>query len=143
MGCPSIAVSLNSFTPPFHFTIASSFIANNIDLFKGLWKEDHFINVNVPNTDGEPEIAITHPSRRIYEDKAVGFSSPGGHQYFFLAGSWIGARGEDGSDWEAVMHGRISVSPIYLHPVNHAVEDRYRDVDFSGKRSGGQGGGKT
>jgi 5'-nucleotidase len=136
MGCASIAVSLNAFTPPFHFAAAASFVSANIGLFASLWSDDHFINVNVPNEETSAGIAITHPSKRIYEDKAVSFSSPSGHCYYFLSGSFIGAQAEEGSDWEAVSSNNVSVSPIYLHPVNMAIEDRYRKVSFHG---GGRG----
>jgi len=130
MGVPACAVSINSFRKPFYFETAASFIRNNLDLFLELWSEDHFININVPNIVGKPEIAITHPSRRIYKDKTANFTSPGGQRYFFLMGDYIDAHLEEGSDWEAITENRISVSPIYLHPINQALGDKYHTAPF-------------
>ena len=89
MGIPACAVSINSFSKPFFFETAASFVANNLDLLRDLWSEDHFININVPNINGKIDVAITHPSRRIYRDQAASFTAPGGRRYFFLQGNVI------------------------------------------------------
>jgi 5'-nucleotidase len=131
VGIPSIAVSVAPIKPPFPFEKAAKFVRNNIQLFLELWSSDHFINVNFPPPSSQVnEVSITHPSRRIYSDKAESFQSPNGDKYYFLTGESIHAREEEGSDWNAVQAGKISVSPVYLHPMNHEVIHTYQEAQF-------------
>ena len=132
MGVPAIAASLNTFTDPFYYEPVARFIAGNIETFLELWHPDHFVNINAPNEPGEVSgVRITHPSRRIYHDKLARFEAPDGNDYFFLYGSHIDAESEEGSDWDAVSHGYVSVSPVFLHPINRAEELAYREKIFS------------
>ena len=54
-------------------------------------------------------------------------------KYFFLQGAPIETVREEGSDWDAVYCGKISVSPIYLQPINHYDKDSYiKALDLNG-----------
>jgi 5'-nucleotidase len=133
MGYPAIALSLDGFVEPLHFEPLAGFVASNLELLRTLWDEHHFININAPNRpDSEPEVEITKPSRRVYHDMLVSYDSPRGETFFFLDGAPPKAELEAGTDWEAVHRGSISVSPIYLHPLNHFEDDRYYDAKFVG-----------
>ncbi|MBN2050968.1 MAG: 5'/3'-nucleotidase SurE [Spirochaetales bacterium] len=132
MGYPGIAVSLNTYTEPFYFDPVADFVAKNIDSLVKLWHPDHFVNINAPNdAAGYKGVRITHPSRRIYHDKLARFEAPDGNDYYFLYGSEIDAQVETGSDWEAVSGGCMSVSPVFLHPINHAEDLAYRTMEFA------------
>lgn len=129
--CPSIAVSLAKHRPPFLFDQASTFIAENIHILKDLWNNDHFVNINIPaelKTDFEVE--ITHPSRRMYEDQLVKFISPNKDTYYFLSGKGVASSDLKGEDSSAILKGNISLSPIYLHPVNHREDEMYQSAEF-------------
>ncbi len=131
VGLPSIAVSVAPLKPPFPFEKAARFVRNNIELLLELWSSDHFININFPPPSVQVnDVAITHPSRRIYSDKAESFQSPNGDIYYFLTGDSIHAEEEEGSDWNAVQAGKISISPVYLHPMNHEVIHTYQEAQF-------------
>ncbi|MEW5816109.1 MAG: 5'/3'-nucleotidase SurE [Spirochaetota bacterium] len=131
MGRPSIAVSVTSTAPPFFFDRAADFVLRNLDIFVSLWNEDHFLNINVPNSNTRVfKITVTHPSRRIYRDQQVNFTAPEGEKYYFLKGSTPAAGIEENSDWDAINKGNISVCPVYLHPLNHTNGRRYRDTIF-------------
>ena len=128
---PGIAVSLDAKAPPYHFELAAEFTARNLELLAGLWHPDHFININVPNSgDLSTGYLITHPSRRLYKDGLAQSDSPGGDTYLFLKGAVPHAEPEDNSDWEAVTGGKISVSPVYLHPINHEYDRAYHEARF-------------
>jgi 5'-nucleotidase len=130
-GIPAIAVSVAALKPPFPLQEAARFIGEQLERFTGLWRADHFININYPAAgDARPTTVITHPSRRIYNDTVSSFTTPKGHIYYFLNGEPIHAREEKGSDWNAIQEGKISVSPVYLHPMNHQVEIHYREAGF-------------
>ncbi|MFP4363950.1 MAG: 5'/3'-nucleotidase SurE [Spirochaetia bacterium] len=132
MGYPGIAVSLATYTPPFHFEQAAAFIAKNLMLFLDLWAVDHFINVNFPNSlDPFTKVEITHPTRRRYNDSLEKFKAPNGDLYYFLKGTKVESDGIEGSDFSAVDRGSVSVSPVYLHPVNHEEDKAYRNAGFT------------
>jgi len=129
--CPAIAVSLAKHIPPLDFEKTSTFIADNIDLIVSLWNSDHFLNINVPSTLNEDfSVEITHPSRRIYTDKLVEFVSPNKDTYYFLTGTGIASSDLKGEDSSAILKGNISLSPIYLHPVNHTEDEMYKSAEF-------------
>jgi 5'-nucleotidase len=131
MSVPGIAVSINTYAEPFHLNPISEFVSDHLEDFRNLWNPRHFININAPNTDSRDfRVRVTHPSWRIYEDRLEKFDSPRGDTYFFLSGSPAEGPIEEGSDWHAVLEGELSVSPIYLNPVDHHEDEAYRDALF-------------
>ncbi len=129
--CPAIAVSLTAHKPPYDFDKASSFVSNNIHYFLKYWHNDHFININVPNELKKNYIVeITHPSRRTYNDKLVKFVSPREDIYYFLSGSRVESSDLEGEDSSAILRGNVSLSPIYLHPVNHKEDELYESIEY-------------
>lgn len=129
-GLPGIAISLNSFHQPFHFSPVATFVRDNLDAMLALWNSDHFININAPNREDPTGVSITTPAMRRYDDELLPFEPPRGGTYYFVDGRPSETVLEDGTDWHAVEEGRISVSPVMLNPVNHAVEEHYRTSSF-------------
>jgi 5'-nucleotidase len=133
MGIPGIALSVNSYSPPFYMDPLAGFLANNLEKLVGLWNPRHLININGPNVDSDQlSVEVTHPSWRMYHDQLEEFRSPRGERYYFLNGHPIDNEMEEGSDWTAVARGKISISPIYLNAVDHHEDEAYKTVDFSG-----------
>lgn len=128
---PGIALSLNARTPPFHFNVLSEFLSENLELLLEMWHPDHFININAPNLEhGRLNVKVTHPSRRVYKDRIEKFHAPNGDMYMFFSGELPEAEAERGSDWEAVSEGNLSLSPVFLHPINHEHESLYDPARF-------------
>lgn len=135
MGRPSVACSLSAYAPPYHLEFPIAFLARHLEDFRRLWAEDHFLNINFPNSSTPPSRpVVTHPARRIYRDALVRFEAPNGDLYCFLGGQTPEAAREENSDYTAIESGRISLSPILIHPGNHDIEDRYQRT-FSEKQS--------
>jgi len=131
MGIPGIAVSINAYSPPFHLDPVAGFVTEHLDDFRQLWNPRHFININAPNLDlADFPVRVTFPSWRIYQDNLERFDSPRGETYYFLQGRPLEGPLEEGSDWHAVSEGAVSVSPIYLNPVDHHEDEAYRDALF-------------
>ncbi len=129
MGKPGIACSLNAYSPPFYLEYPVEFIVRNLASLCSLWASDHFLNINFPNLDTDgPTPMITFPTRRIYRDELVQFKAPNGDHYCFYGGGVPEAEMEDGSDYWSIERGNISLSPIFIHPTNHEMEGRYRNV---------------
>jgi 5'-nucleotidase len=130
MGRPAVACSLATYVPPYHLDFPARFLAGNLRTFASLWAEDHFLNVNFPNSGGPSRPEVTFPARRVYKDALVRFEAPNGDLYCFLDGQRPEAREEAGTDYLAVQRGAISLSPILIHPANHEIEDRYRQAVY-------------
>lgn len=130
-GIPGIAASLDSFTPPLHFTPIARFIADHLRELIELWNPDHFININAPNVDAEHlPVQITRPSVRRYADTLHRWDPPRGGVYYFVDGRLDSDPPEPGTDWHAISEGAISISPVMLNPINHTVEDAYQRASF-------------
>jgi len=133
---PGIAVSLAKRRSPYDFSGAASFIGENISLLRELWNRDHFMNINIPERLGEYySVEITHPSIRNYEDELVRFTAPKGDVYYFLSGIGIESSDLSGEDSSAILKGNISISPVYLHPVNHKEDEMYKAAEFKRVKS--------
>lgn len=131
MGRPGVALSLDGFRDPLYFEPLARFFAENFDEFLSLWSAEHFININAPNTpDQGKAVEITSPAVRLYNDRLRSFESPRGEMYYFLDGSPAETELQPGTDWYAVHNGAISVSPIYLNPVNHRDDRAYQNATF-------------
>jgi 5'-nucleotidase len=129
--CPGIAVSLDQRREPYDFSRASGFISENLAILRDLWKNNHFININIPSRLApDYSVEITHPSIRKYEDELVSFKAPRGDTYYFLSGKGIESSDLSGEDSSAILKGNISVSPVYLHPFNHKEDDLYRKAPY-------------
>ena len=131
MGIPGVALSIHAYSGPWNFGALACFAAKNLELFCKFFDRQHFINVNAPH-DGKMSapIEITHPCYRSYNDRMVKFTAPRGEDYWFLKGAPIDNSDEEGSDWNAVVRGSISVSPIHLHPLNNMVDHEYELAQF-------------
>ncbi|MBT3274914.1 MAG: 5'/3'-nucleotidase SurE, partial [Spirochaetales bacterium] len=133
MGCPGIAVSLAGHDVNLDYTAAASFIVENAAALAGLWTDNHFININFPDKIVfSAGVCVTHPSRRVYEDNLVVRSESKTTKTFALEGALNYAEYEEGSDWEAIKSGAVSVSPILLHPLNQSGNEAYHSIKFKG-----------
>ncbi|TVR33107.1 MAG: 5'/3'-nucleotidase SurE [Spirochaetaceae bacterium] len=131
MGFPGVALSLDGFSEPLHFEPLAEFVADYIEDLHALWNPHHFININAPNTPGSVErVEITHPCRRLYNDRLHEFRAPLGETYYFMAGSPVENELTPGTDWYALSRGSLSISPIGIDPINHHDDEAYRRALF-------------
>ena len=115
-GVPSFAVSLASFQD-VRFDVAARWariIASKI-MREGLPPRT-FLNVNVPNLPAEEikGFSITRQGRSIYEQRVLKRFDPRGTEYYWLTGELPTGEPEDGTDFEAVFRGFVSITPIHL-----------------------------
>jgi len=122
LGVPSIAMSLLG-RGPYDFSAAAAFAARLARwvLERGL-PPDTLLNVNVPpDRDGVAPNAVelTRMGRRRYGDAIVEKVDPRGRKYYWIAGDEVPFVAEEGTDFHAVQHGRISVTPIHMDLTNY------------------------
>jgi 5'-nucleotidase len=136
LGVPGVAVSLNTFSPPYYLETAARFIADNAERFKNLWIESgdraHFLNINVPNVERfEGSVHIASPAKLAYENRLESFTSARGETYSFYAGNKrVGIDEDISTDISLIGEGNIVVSPVEVYPALSETVGRYEAEDF-------------
>jgi len=122
LGIPAVAVSLNTFSPPFHFRTAVDFVTHNAGDFRSLWlasgDKSYFLNVNFPNVERfVGSVVVAPPAKLVHENQMVSFSSPRGEAFGFYHGNErIGVKVDGITDIDVVSRGDIAVSPVKIYP---------------------------
>jgi 5'-nucleotidase len=118
--CPAFAMSQEYYAHP-DFGLAgrvAHLVAVNI-LERGL-APGALLNVNVParlsegDTDDEPVIEVTRMGKRIYQDQLIERLDPRGVPYYWIGGPAPSGHAQRGTDFHAVVNGRIAITPIQL-----------------------------
>jgi 5'/3'-nucleotidase len=122
LGVPSLAVSLVA-RDTFEFGPAAAFTRELAEavLRDGL-PQDTLLNVNVPDLPA-PSIkgyALTRQGKRRYGDAIVENVDPRGKKYYWIGGGDLGYIDGEGTDFNAVERGLISMTPLHLDLTNYA-----------------------
>ena len=122
-GIPSIALSLAG-RGNFYWDMAVSWSVDNLEELLSYWREDSFVNVNIPNSQNGPKgFTLAWPAVKHYEDSISimnvpeGGHSPEGNLFCFLVPKGELIVEEKGSDCYAISRNFASVSPVFNHPV--------------------------
>lgn len=128
MGRPSFAFSLcDDGKGEYDFENPARIASRLFERLIGIRSPEQFFNINFPGgKTGLLAPVITVPSERIYRDHYESYRAPDGSLYCFLYGDGAESLEKPGSDYQAVKEGKISVSPLAIHPVNHETEELYR-----------------
>ena len=127
MGVPAIAVSLSSKSFSYADFADAARVAEQLALTvteHGL-PADTFINVNVPPRT-PLGIRLTRQGKRIYGDAVIENIDPRGRAYYWIGAGGLDFQDLDGTDFHAVQHGYVSVTPLHLDLTNYAAMDRLR-----------------
>ena len=115
-GIPSIALSLAD-RSGFFWDMAAAWAASHLPELAALWREDTFVNVNIPNSPSGPEgMLMTWPGIKRYNDSLSIRTAPDGSLDCSLLAGEESAEYESGSDIDAVSRNLASVSYIYIYP---------------------------
>jgi 5'-nucleotidase len=114
MGIPSFAISMAS-RKDFKFETAAQFALRIVRFIerRGL-PRGILLNVNVPNLDADQvrSYRITRQGKRIYGDVVYEKTDPRGGTYYWIGSHEPGFEEEEGTDFDAVTQGYISVTPL-------------------------------
>ncbi len=120
-GIPSLAISIVA-RENFMFEAACDVAVRMVKLALefGL-PDDTILNVNVPNLPIKEikGIRVTKQGKRIYEGLVTEKIDPRGRKYYWIGGDDLGFLEEEGSDFEAVNRGFVSVTPLHLDLTNY------------------------
>jgi len=115
-GVPGIALSLAG-SNNYYWDMAVSWAVNHLDKLIAYWKENTFVNVNIPNIQKGPlGIITTWPAVKTYNDTITAMNSRDGSLYCFLEAGEENTIYESGSDCDVVSRDFVSVSPVYNFP---------------------------
>lgn len=116
-GIPGIAISCASYTAPYIYTAASSFLAENLEALAGACTRETFLNINVPSSEDIHLQALwVRPGRNRYLDSLNSFSAPDGSIYHFLGEGRHEIIEENDTDHSTLVSGKIAVSPVLVYP---------------------------
>jgi 5'-nucleotidase len=131
-GCPSFAISQQYYEDP-DFTLAgqaAAIVARHI-LERGLGHGE-LVNVNVPAVTAEEcgGFEVTRLGARIYQDELLRRVDPRGIPYYWIGGPPPTGLAVPGTDFHAVVNGRIAVTPIHLDLTGRHLLRRLRTWDW-------------
>jgi 5'-nucleotidase len=114
LGIPSVAFS-QEVGEGFSFDTAARFARDLLGVLLSAETDlprDLLLNVNIPAGPVQG-VSFTRLGRRVYKQTVTENLDPRGRKYYWIAGTpqWEKA---EGTDYEAVSQGRISVTPLHL-----------------------------
>ncbi len=114
-GYKSIAISLVDIGKGYNFNIIKNYI---IDLLKKIINLDipanSFLNINIPSSKNIKGVKFTFQDSRKYSGGITELKDITGKPYFLLGGGPPVWKNKKGSDYNAVINGYISITPIKL-----------------------------
>jgi len=129
LGVPSIALSLASFDGR-HFATAGRIARQLAERFRSrAFGEPVLLNVNVPDLPWE-DIAgmrVTRLGRRHKAEPVVKQVSPRGETVYWVGGAGAAADAGEGTDFHAVEHGWVSVTPLHVDLTHTGQLERVRE----------------
>ncbi|HET9949188.1 MAG TPA: 5'/3'-nucleotidase SurE [Longimicrobiales bacterium] len=133
MGIPSVAISFTGYHEELEGwegvvrTVLRSILCRD-----GL-PHDTLFNVNLPAVppDQVRGIKITKLGQRRYAESITRAKDPSGREYFWIGGGTASWRGPEDSDFQAVEHGYISVTPLHLDLTNYRLLEEIRAWDLT------------
>ena len=127
-GCPAFAISQEYYEHP-DFTLAgmaAATVAKNL-LEHGLSRGE-LLNVNVPalSPDEFEGFEVTRLGKRVYQDQLLRRVDPRGIPYYWIGGPPPSGLAVPGTDFHAVVHRRVAVTPIHLDLTGRSLLKRLR-----------------
>jgi 5'-nucleotidase len=123
LGLPSIAISLASFEGR-HFATAGRVARELVQRFSATpFAEPVLLNVNVPDIPYEElrGTRVTRLGRRHKAEPAVKSVSPRGETMYWIGAAGPAADAGEGTDFHAVEHGWVSITPLQID-LTHAAQ---------------------
>ncbi|MCS7262123.1 MAG: 5'/3'-nucleotidase SurE [Aquificaceae bacterium] len=98
-------------------------------LQKGM-PEDTYLNVNIPNLKREQikGFLLTRQGRRAYREKVLQLNDPSGRPVYWITAEEFDWHLEEDTDYWAVHHGYVSVTPLQLDLTNHRALKDLKDL---------------
>jgi len=121
LGVPAVAVSLRATRGTYDFSYAAqAAVAITGTMLREPLPPRTFLNVNVPN--GQPKgFRTTVQAKRNHITAVAERHDPKGRPYFWIEEGQDDWHPHDRSDYQAVLDGYVSVTPLHPDLTNHAA----------------------
>ena len=86
------------------------------------------LNVNFP-VDPPAGVRVTHLGRRIYTEGVIERMDPRGRAYYWIGGGAPSWHPGEGTDFEAIQAGFISITPLHLDLTHHESIARLKPLE--------------
>ncbi|GAB4253581.1 MAG: hypothetical protein Kow00129_14670 [Thermoleophilia bacterium] len=119
---PAIAVSADDYHEGYDLTVPARVAAHLVrQLLEHGFPPGVLLNVNCPDVSWEDlrGVRVTTLGRRIYGDKVQLDGEAGGRRRYFIYGDDISYHEEEGTDFDAVAQGYVSVTPLHFELTSH------------------------
>jgi len=120
-GVPAVAVSLAT-KQPADFEEPARFVRRLVETLARRGMEHHgVLNVNLPHRPWSEiqGVRLTRLGTRVYSDTLIEKVDPRGRAYYWIGGQDAVWESAEGTDFHAVEHGHISVTPLSLDLTDH------------------------
>lgn len=127
-GCPAFAISQEYYEHPDFGLAAIAALAVGRNILEHGLSRGELVNVNVPavSPDECEGFEITRLGRRVYQDQLIERLDPRGIPYFWIGGPPPSGLSVEGTDFHAVVHRRIAITPIHLDLTGRRLLRRLR-----------------
>lgn len=130
MGCPSIAVSIDTFKPtPAQYEKAADVALSVAKLVTKKGFPKCLLNINLPDLPPKKMkgLKVTRQGMSRFIEFFERRQDPRGHKYYWLDGELVDNAPESDSDYNAVRAGYISITPLGFDMTYSAVLGGVRD----------------
>ena len=86
------------------------------------------LNVNFPTASFEG-VRVTKLGKRIYSEGVIERLDPRGRKYYWIGGEQPTWQSGEGTDFEAVQNGFVSITPLHLDLTHHASIPRLKPLE--------------
>jgi 5'-nucleotidase len=134
LGITSVAVSLVGSDRRPDFGPGAAFVAELVQKLEGQGIPPHtLLNVNIPPLPRDliKGVRITRMGKRQFGgDMIVEKVDPRGRKYYWIGGDDLGFVEDEGTDFAAIAHDMISITPIHLDLTNYAAFDELATLNL-------------
>jgi 5'/3'-nucleotidase len=125
LGIPAVAVSYAGRGDSEHLEAYGPFLERLLPQLvgRGDFPAETLLNINLPPVPPEQVrgVRVTRLGRRVFTDTLTRGRDPSGKEYFWIGGGTIEWNAQEGTDFHAVEHRWVSVTPLHLDLTNHAL----------------------
>lgn len=129
LGIPAIALSAHGYHEGYDLAVPARFARRlvSVALARG-FPAKTLLNVNCPDRSWREirGVRLTKLGKRIYGDKVEYRESQGRRRGYHIYNDDLGYYPEDGTDFEAVVEGFMSVTPLHFDLMSHEALEQLR-----------------
>ena len=130
---PALAISAEGYGPGYDLDVAARFAALLVRrVIEHGFPEHTLLNVNVPDLpwDRLTGVRVTTLGKRIYGDEVKLQETEGRRRRYFIYGDDLSYHHEEGTDFEAIADGCVSITPIHFDLTAHDAVRRLQGWAF-------------